>query len=476
MWAVPSAGSLGTSISLKYVIPPQLPPTFLELLGSSSIEVLRLMKNVVSKAISDAEGNNNPPPENISDYVEHIEYLGIDDTLAAGITKELGALQLKSRSSTKIKTKWLTPKVDSSSLSKVIKNPQPIDDCPNICKLLDLVNNHPSTTGNLNSCLISRFSFSGSRLSLHRDNEELVCQDSSIATVSFGEPRTLEFVHDCRKAPRNSREEIPADFSVDATDRTMNVMKPGSQHIMRHRIPKGTHIVKGNNVRFSLSFRNIKCPQSLPSSSTTSIKESDGSTNNMQPVILVAGDSFYNRLDADKLGKGKKAVINIAASGSKMEKVQKAISDFVINNPCKRVTKCFISIGTNDIRNCTNGIKHLKSPLCSFMKSIKTSLPSTKIFLQSLIPIPSGGSIQVQRNVISMNGLLYDLYSRYKLYFIDAFRLYVDNFGRRILSLFPSGNTKDRVIDIHPNSRGMGVMAKNLIFLIHSKWCNPFGY
>ena len=74
----------------------------------------------------------------------------------------------------------------------------------------------------------------------------------------------------------------------------MNIMKPGSQHIMKHRIPKGTHIVKGNNVRFSLSFRNIKCPQSLPSSSTTSIKESDGS-----PVILVAGDSFYNRLDAD---------------------------------------------------------------------------------------------------------------------------------------------------------------------------------
>ena len=92
LWAVPAAGSLGTSISLKYVIPPQLPPTFLELLGSSSIEVLRLMKNVVSKAISDAEGNNNPPPDNISDYVEHIEDLGIDDTLAAGITKELGAL------------------------------------------------------------------------------------------------------------------------------------------------------------------------------------------------------------------------------------------------------------------------------------------------------------------------------------------------------------------------------------------------
>ena len=56
------------------------------------------------------------------------------------------------------------------------------------------------------------------------------------------------------------------------------------------------------------------------------------------------------------------------------------------------------------------------------------------------------------------------------------FRLHVDNFGRRIVSLFPSGNTKDRVIDIHPNSRGMGVMGKNLIFLIHSEWFNPLGY
>ena len=365
LWAV-AAGSLSTSILLKYVIPPQLPPKFLELLGSSSIEVLRLMKNVVSKSISDAEGNNNPPPDNIFDYVEHIEDLSIDDTLAAGITKELGALQLKSRSSTTIKTKWQAPKVDSSSLSKVIKNPQPIDDCPIICKLLDLVNNHPSTTGNLNSCLIGYFSFSGSRYSLLKDTEELVCQDSSIATVSFGAPRTLEFVHDRRKAPRNSRDEITADFSVDATDRTVNVIKPGSQHIMRNRIPKGTHIVKGSNVRSSLSFRSIKCPQSLPCSSTTSIKEIAYQTicNNMQPVILVAGDSFHNMLDANKLGKG---IINITAGGSKIEKVQKAISDFEINNPSKHVTKCFIIIGTNDIRDCANGIRHLKAPPCSFM-------------------------------------------------------------------------------------------------------------
>ena len=138
---------------------------------------------------------------------------------------------------------------------------------------------------------------------------------------------------------------------------------------MRHRIPTGTHIVKGKNVRFSLSFCNIKCPQSLPSSSTTSIKESDGSPNNMQPMILVAGDSFYNRIDADKLGKGKKAVINIAADGSKMEKVQKAISDFVINNPSKRVTKCFISIGTNDIRNCANGIRHQLHEIHKYISS-----------------------------------------------------------------------------------------------------------
>ena len=92
------------------------------------------------------------------------------------------------------------------------------------------------------------------------------------------------------------------------------------------------------------------------------------------------------------------------------------------------------------------------------------------------MPIPSGGSIQVQRNVISMNTLFYDLCSLHRLYFIDAFRLFVDNSGRRILSLFPNGNTKDRVIDIHPNSWGMGVMAKKIILLIHSRWFNPLGY
>ena len=83
--------------------------------------------------------------------------------------------------------------------------------------------------------------------------------------------------------------------------------------------------------------------------------------------------------------------------------------------------------------------------------------------------------MQVQKNVLSMNALLFSLCSRYKLFYIDAFRLFVDNFGCRILNLFPKVE-KNEKLDIHPDKKGMGVMARNIIFLIHSNWFNPLGY
>ena len=100
--------------------------------------------------------------------------------------------------------------------------------------------------------------------------------------------------------------------------------------------------------------------------------------------IIVTGDSFYNRLTNDRLGKREKTDIRSVAGGSRMEKVQKTTSDFVISYASKDVTKCFINIsmGTNDVRNCQNGIGNLKTPLFSFIKSAKAILFGNVIFMQ----------------------------------------------------------------------------------------------
>ena len=55
---------------------------------------------------------------------------------------------------------------------------------------MEIVNSHPLTTGEMNSCLVSRFPSHKATLSLHSDNEKIISQCSSICTVSFGAPRS----------------------------------------------------------------------------------------------------------------------------------------------------------------------------------------------------------------------------------------------------------------------------------------------
>ena len=227
-----------------------------------------------------------------------------------------------------------------------MNNPKPIGDYKYICKLMDVVNTHPSTTGDMDACHISCFPTSKATLKLHKDDESLISQTSSICTVSIGPPRNLEFVLDTKKAKNN--EYIPADYSVPAIDRTMNVVKPGAQFIMRHRVPKGEHIPSRKNYRYSLSFRKInrqdehidmapsvtyplddeKVPDKDPPQSPEPTTQPP---QHKKKIILVAGDSFPSRLEAPALllAKGKKTVVNIAKGGSKINVVMKDIMDYV---------------------------------------------------------------------------------------------------------------------------------------------------
>ena len=338
---------------------------------------------------------------------------------------------------------------------------------------MDKVNNHPCTTSDMDAALVSCFPSSKAKLRLHADNEPHISQTSSICTISFGPPRTLEFVK-IGKTTKNGRPDTTTDSSEPALTHSMNVMRPGCQQVLKHRVPVGQHLRGQVNVRYSISFRKI-----VPTSSTEPIPKVKEPEKNVPPkesVVLMAGDSFFERLDAARLGKNKKKVINIAKGGSKMESVLRSIDNFVKKNLSKTVSKCFISIGTNDIRNCTSGIMHLKTPLCNFMKSVKQLLPQTKLYIQSLLPIPTNGSHHVVKNVYAMNNLIFSLCSRYKILYLDNFSLFLDNRGRRKLALFPEYNQERKYFDIHPNQKGMGVLAKEFIFRIHSKWFNPLGY
>ena len=489
-----------------------LPPLITEFLETASLDDKHQLLAVLSENIACIEADNLLPPPNytvpaggkkrsdaplalddlsFSRYVQHIDNLGIDATLSTGVETELASMKLLSRATkakkAKIKTQWLSPSDDHYNYGSIVNKPLPISNYPSILKLMELVNVHPSTTADMDSCLISCFSTHKACLSLHNDNEELIAQDSSICTVSFGAPRTLEFVCN-NKGDRKGTRDITADLSLPATHHSMNVMHPGCQSTLKHRIPAGVHVVGASNVRYSISFRKIvpQAAEDTPtfSVSSPSIAKAHSGPSSTEPscpqpktsVVLMAGDSFLERLDTSRLAKGKKKVYNIAKGGSKMHVVLKSIEDFVVNNPTLEVSKLFVSIGTNDIRNCSNGIGHLKSPTCEFMKMVKELLPTTKIFIQSLIPIPSNGCPHTESNVINMNHMLYNLCSRYKLFYIDMFRAFFNHHGYRDETLFPAFDAKKQRSDIHPNAKGKGVMARIYIYRIHSRWFNPMGY
>ena len=477
-----------------------LPYCFTELLNTASLELKHLMFTALSNNIKSTEEHNHrhkpspSPAEVVADLVEHIDDPEIDDTLYYAITDELESLHLNSGQKNKVKTKWLSPTSDDYNYAKVVNNPTPINNYTNICKLMALVNNHPSTSGDMDACLVSCFPSEKARLTLHKDNEKLICQTSSICTISFGAPRELEFVLD-GKPKKKKKNDISADLSLPATDRTMNVMKPGAQSKMKHRVLEGKSSPDHSSVRYSLSFRKIVRPgeESLATPKAlkvaSNIKSPDNNKSGALPVppkdstqvltkniVLVAGDSFAARLDAKRLGKGKQDVINIAKGGSKITRVQKSLEDFVKENPKLLVKKLFLSIGTNDIRNCSNGIKHLKNSICDLMRRIKELFPAARVYIQAIPPIHPNGCRFTENNVILMNNLIFNLCSRFKLFYLDVFGCFLDNFGNRDKYLFPDFDNIRNIYDIHPNAKGMGVLAKCYIYCIHSRWFNPLGY
>ena len=247
-----------------------LPPTFVRLLESEPLVVQKHMLAALLDNIALLEGANLPPapsaPRNkpvpkptardeVSAFVEHVSNPGIDKNLAQAILNELNALDLASGKPEKVKTMWLSPSSESYNYANVINNPSPINNSPNICRLLSIVNSHPSSTADADACLVSFFPSNNASLALHKDDEDLISQSSSICTVSFGASRTLEFVRDGKK--KKGRKDLTPDLSLPATDCSMNIMKPGAQAIMKHRVPKGNLSKDGLDTRFSLSFRKI---------------------------------------------------------------------------------------------------------------------------------------------------------------------------------------------------------------------------
>ena len=353
----------------------------------------------------------------------------IDEQLSDSVMEELSSLKLRIKRKkgkvAKVKTQWLTPNIEKFNQGNSISNSKLLNNYPAISKIMDLVNQDENTTGDMNACLINCMSSKECNLRYHSDNESFIDQRIDMCTISFGPDRSLDFISKMNYPRVKNGITFPPEYSVPATHHSLNIMKAGCQSQIQHRIPPGN---KGG-VRYSLSFRKV-LPQTPEA--TTSLNNSAVNCdtprvipNSQRPrkkISLLAGDSYFARLDADKLGKGKQAVYNISKGGSMIDAVLQSLKKFDKEHPEIEVEKLFLSIGTNDIRNChERGVYHLKTPVQGLLSAVKNIFPLSKVYVQSLLPIPSNSNRFSDRHVLSMNNMIFNLCSKNKIFFVDAF-------------------------------------------------------
>ena len=191
------------------------------------------------------------------------------------------------------------------------------------------------------------------------------------------------------------------------------------------------------------------------------------------PTSLIIGNSFAARLDANRLSKGTKNFINIAKNGYKIPDAIESLDMFYKDHANKEIIidQVFISIGTIDIRHSRReGVGKFKSKLFKLIRRIKELFPRAKIFFQSLIPLPitRENESYVARNLLQFNSMLFDVSKHEKVYMFDVFGMFLLGIYRNP-RLFPEGYR-----DIHPNKRGLGLLAREYIKRIHCKNFDPF--
>ena len=380
-----------------------------------------------------------------------------DSSFLSDIWSELESLDLYRPNSKKTQSCWLSPNNSNEANS--------IQKFPNIMKLLNQVSKHESVpNGSLDCCNIICYSNDSKTLRLHSDNESNINQAHPICTFSIGAQRCIELV------PHGSNyTHVVRSLSLESN--SLYTMHSGCQAVLQHRVLRGSSHKPSNQVRYSVSFR--KCKSDInPDRSHAPLVDTLDVASNPIPATLIAGDSFPARLDKERIGKKKKVILNIADGGNRIPDVVHSLKEFRNNSDDAKyvINQIFVSVGTNDIGYCYHrGVSHLKGELFGLVRTIKNLFPNCKIHVQSLLPLPVAHDNReyIIRNVLDFNKLIYHVCSHEKVFILNVFRNFLFE-GYRNPKLFNKSAT-----DIHPNSRGLGILARAYIDRVHGRYFDP---
>ena len=437
---------------------------FAYLLDKSDLQMCKQYLTMVENRISELKKPTSIQDNEVDELVTHIPNF-LEDVSTSTVLKsttdnsdyvnldlireEIKPLNLEN-SKIKVSTQW------------VIKNPSEVpflkgklmSDFPVIEKLLNTVNEHEKTVGELNSCLISFYPSEATDSRLHADDNAYICSNSSISNVSFGDPRKISFFS------RMSHSSPPIK-SYSLQNKSLLVMQPSCQQKLNHLVypSKGT-----DGGSYCFSFRKV---QSLDNCSrNTDIKPS-------KQITVLLGTSITKKIKPHKLA-GKKSdqleVINSSDSGHKINDIGIKLDQLyagtlpeIADRPDKldlNIKNIIISVGTNDVRFKENGVHCLYIPMYNLVTKARRLFPDAKIFVQSCLPILIEKSYTV-RNVNDFNTILRRCCKSTKeCYYFDAFSYFLDR----------SPNKYPRICyyrdNVHLSDTGLGVLARELIKIV----------
>ena len=379
-----------------------LPSIFTKLLDSTTLAVKQGMLNALTERIK--LDSTKPTAENLESFVDYFpNIIPSEGVLADVLLSEVNSML--SKSSTKVCSQWVSMDMQPYTFGSKTYNAVDMRQYSGLCQLLDIVNKLPSSTGDMNCCLVNKYSDHNVAGRLHKDDEDIISDKSSIVTVSLGAERVIDFAE-------NSKSFIIKTLTLQPN--SAFVMRPGCQELLKHRLNKGK---SGSGVRFSISFRRSVIPNNHPPavraviSSDCSQLDGERRMNELhdtrEPLVVIAGDSLAKYLKPDMLGKGRVAVKNIAVGGHSIHKTEQDIIQFHASlDPKYRVDKVFLSVGCNDLRHVySRGIRHLKAPLTRLIGTVRELFPGSVIYFQSLLPFHVENPWTV-KNVLGFNALL----------------------------------------------------------------------
>jgi alkylated DNA repair dioxygenase AlkB len=142
---------------------------------------------------------------------------------------------------TKRKVAWYGDEGCSYTYSKILR--VPISWNETLLEIKNQVEEKANT--NFNSCLLNLYHDGSESMAYHADDEPMLEQHGTIASVSFGEARMFQIKH-------NTKKEFKQSLLLEHG--SLLVMKNGAQIHYKHQIPKAT---QPKNPRINLTFRKI---------------------------------------------------------------------------------------------------------------------------------------------------------------------------------------------------------------------------